>query len=70
MDKVKVFYNKETDTLDVWFDEPKNEVLCEEVGEGIILKKNKEGKVIGIEKLYVARTLGVSQPLPVEIIMV
>jgi len=70
MDKVKVFYNKETDTLDVWFDEPKNEVSCEEVGEGTILKKNKDGKVIGIEKLYVARTLGIAQPMPVEITVV
>lgn len=28
------------------------EVICEEVGEGIILKKDENGKVIGIEVLY------------------
>jgi 2,3-bisphosphoglycerate-independent phosphoglycerate mutase len=33
------------------------------------LKKDKEGKVIGIEKLYVAKNLGIEQPLPVEVVV-
>jgi len=34
-------------------------------------KKDKNGKVIGIEKLYVTKTLSLSieQPLPVEVVM-
>jgi uncharacterized protein YuzE len=40
-----------------------------EAGEGIILKKNKQGEVIGIEKLYVIKTLGIKPPLPVEVVM-
>jgi len=69
MDKVTVYYHKETDTMDIWFGNPDDEYICEEAGEGIILKKNKEGRVIGIEKLYVIRTLGIKQPLPVEVIV-
>lgn len=69
MDKVIVYYHKETDTMDVWFGNPEDEYICEEAGEGVILKKDKEGKVIGIEKLYVTKTLGIKQPLPVEIIV-
>jgi len=69
MEKVKVYYNKETDTLDIWFDNPEDEFSCDEVGEGTILKKNREGKVIGVEKLYVTKTLGISQPLPFEIVV-
>jgi len=69
MDKVIVYYHKETDTMDIWFGNPEDEYICEEAGEGVILKKNKEGKVIGIEKLYVSKTLGLKQPLPVEVVV-
>ncbi|NPA62874.1 MAG: DUF2283 domain-containing protein [Methanococci archaeon] len=52
MEKVMIIHNKEMETLDIWFDDPKKEFICEEVGDGIILKKDKNGKVIGIEILY------------------
>lgn len=69
MDKVIVYYHKETDTMDIWFGNPEDEYICEEAGEGVILKKDKEGKIIGIEKLYVTKTLGIKQPLPVEVVV-
>ena len=69
MDKVIVYYHKETDTMDIWFGNPEDEYISEEAGEGIILKKNKDGRVIGIEKLYVTKTLGIKQPLPVEVVV-
>jgi len=69
MDKVIAYYHKETDTMDIWFGNPEDEYICEEAGEGIIFKKNKNGKVIGIEKLYVSKTLGLRQSLPVEIVV-
>ena len=58
MDKVVVYYHKESDTLDIGFGNPEDEFMCEEAGEGIILKKDKDGKTIGIEK-----------PLPVELVV-
>ena len=51
MAQIKVFYDKEGNTLTVWFDDPSNEHIAEETGEEIVLMKNKEGKVIGFEKL-------------------
>ena len=69
MEKVIVYYHRDTDTMDIWFGNPDDEFMCEEAGEGIILKKNKDGKVIGIEKLYVSKTVGISQPFPVEVIV-
>ncbi len=69
MDKVVVYYHKESDTLDVWFGDPEDEFVCEEAGEGIILKKDKNGKTIGIEKLYVSKSVGIEKPLPVELIV-
>src|SRR3989338_4061490 len=38
-------------------------------GEGIILKKDKNGKTIGIEKLYVSKTVGIGKPLPIELVV-
>ena len=69
MDKVVVYYHKDSDTMDIWFGNPEDESICEEAGEGIILKKNKDGKVIGIEKLYVSKTVGMDQPLPIELVV-
>ena len=69
MEKVIIYYNKESDTMDIWFGNPEEEYISEEVGEGLILKKNKKGKIIGIEKLYVVKILGIPQPLPVELVV-
>ncbi len=69
MDKIKIYYSKDKDTMDIWFGNPLEEVISEEAGEGLILKKDKEGKVIGIEKLYVMKALGIQQALPVELVM-
>lgn len=51
MEKIKVILNRESNTLDVWFDDPENEFISEETGEEIILKKDKNNKVIGFEKI-------------------
>jgi uncharacterized protein YuzE len=69
MHKVMVYYHKDSDTMDIWFGNPEDEVMCEEAGEGIIFKKDKDGKVIGIEKLYVSKTAGVNVPFPVALVV-
>ena len=51
MDKVKVFYDRQGNTLTVWFGNPQDEYICEETGEEVILMKDKSGRVIGFEKL-------------------
>ena len=51
MAQVKVFYDKTGNTLTVWFADPKKEYVCEEAGDEVILMKDKEGRVIGFEKL-------------------
>lgn len=52
MDQVKVFYDRDGQTLTVWFDDPAQEAVCEETGEDVVLIKNAEGRVIGFEKLH------------------
>ena len=51
MAQVKVYYDREGNTLTVWFDNPADEYIAEETGEEIVLMKSREGKVIGFEKL-------------------
>ncbi|MDP8238025.1 MAG: DUF2283 domain-containing protein [Candidatus Hatepunaea meridiana] len=51
MEEVKVFYNHTGNTLTVWFGNPRDEVICVETGDEVILMKDKNGKVIGFEKL-------------------
>ena len=51
MAQVKVYYDREGNTLTVWFGNPADEYIAEETGEEIVLMKDREGKVIGFEKL-------------------
>jgi uncharacterized protein YuzE len=51
MAQVKVFHDRIGNTLTVWFGDPETEVEVEETGDEVILMKDKEGQVIGFEKL-------------------
>ena len=66
MEKIKVILNRESNTLDVWFDDPEKEFICEEIGEEIVLKKDKDNKVIGFEKLNLLVDKNIN--VPVEVI--
>ena len=51
MAEVKVLYDREGKTLTVWFTDEREEYLCEETGDEVILIKDASGRVIGFEKL-------------------
>ena len=51
MANVKVFYDRTGNTLTVWFGDPRDEYVCEETGDEVILMKDQAGRVIGFEKL-------------------
>lgn len=51
MAQIRVYYDRTGNTLTVWFGEPEDEYVSEETGEEIVLMKDKEGHVIGFEKL-------------------
>jgi len=52
MAELKAFHDREGQTLTVWFGDPRQEYVCEETGVGVILMKDREGRVLGLEKLY------------------
>jgi uncharacterized protein YuzE len=58
MAQVKIYYDREGNTLTVWFGDPTDEVVVEETGEEIVLMKDREGKVIGFEKLNFTGQMG------------
>jgi len=49
--EVSVLYDREGRTLTVWFSDPRQEHLCEETGDEVVLMKDSTGHVIGFEKL-------------------
>jgi uncharacterized protein YuzE len=51
MAEVKVYYDRVGKTLTVWFGEAREEYVCEETGDEVVLMKDKSGQVIGFEKL-------------------
>lgn len=70
MEKVRIYYDSKGNTLNVWFDDPKNEYISEETGEEVILVKNRKGKVIGFEKLnFMLHPKESIKTLPVEILV-
>ncbi len=36
IEKIRIIFNKKANTLDVWFDDPEKEFICEETGDEII----------------------------------
>ena len=51
MEKLRIYYDREGNTLSVWFGDPKKEHLCEESDDDMVLVKDKRGRVIGFERL-------------------
>jgi len=71
VDKVRVYYDRTGNTLTVWFDDPAKETVCEEIGDDVILMKDRRGRVIGLERLnYLSRKQqGQGANVPVEVQM-
>ena len=63
---MKVLYDKKGNSLTIWFDDPKKEIIDEEIGEDMVVMKDKQGHIIGIEKLNY--NIPYSTNLPIEIL--
>jgi uncharacterized protein YuzE len=58
MAALKVVHDPEGRTLTVWFDDPHKEHVAEETGEEVVLIKDREGRVIGFERLNYSLSAG------------
>jgi hypothetical protein len=51
LDKVRVYQDRTGNTLTVWFEDPRKESICEEIGDDVVLIKDRDGRIIGFERL-------------------
>lgn len=66
MNPLTIVHDRRGATLTVWFDEPEKEHATEETGRELNLIKDREGRVIGVERLnWSAPSPG---PLDVELV--
>jgi hypothetical protein len=71
VEKLRVYFDREGNTLSVWFDDPEKEHLCEESEDDVVLVKDRRGRVIGFERLnfLTARQRKAGATIPVEVQM-
>ena len=66
----RICYDRHGNTLNVWFDDPRKEHVCEEIGAEVVLVKDQRGKVIGFEKLnFLQGKHHAIKHLPVEVLV-
>ena len=72
MDEVRGYYDREGNSLSIWFDDPKKEHVCEETDDDVVLVKDRRGRVIGFERLnyMTGKQREQSDTIPVEFQMV
>jgi uncharacterized protein YuzE len=72
MEKVRIYFDREGNTLSVWFDDPKKEHVCEESDDDVVLVKDRRGRVIGFERLnfLTAKQREQGDGIPLEVQMV
>jgi uncharacterized protein YuzE len=72
MEKVRVYFDREGNTLSVWFDDPKKEHVCQESDDDVVLVKDRRGRVIGFERLnfLTAKQREQGGGIPLEVQMV
>jgi hypothetical protein len=70
--KLRVCYDREGNTLSVWFGDPAKEHVCEEADDDIVLVKDRKGRIIGFERLnfLTAKQREDGVNIPVEVQMV
>ena len=71
MEKLRIYFDREGNTLSVWFDDPKKEHVCEETDDDVVVVKDRKGRVIGFERLNVLsrRERRALRSIPVEVKM-
>ncbi len=72
MEKMRIYFDRQGNTLTVWFDDPEKEHVCEETDDDVVLMKDRRGRIIGFERLNVLtakqRRQGVDIPLEVHVV--
>jgi len=71
MDTIKITYDNLGNTLDIWFTKPTNDIICDDLENEMIVKRDKSGNILGIEVLnYVKNKQTNVESLPVELSLI
>jgi hypothetical protein len=72
MKMLRLSFDREGNTLSVWFDDPKMEHVCEESDDDTILVRDRRGRIFGFERLNFLspkqRKEGVNIPVEVQLV--
>lgn len=50
-----LYYNPDTDTLDIWFGDASSEATSEPITENLVSKHNRSGETIGFEVITLSK---------------
>jgi uncharacterized protein YuzE len=63
---MKITYHEKSDLLYIRLDERRQQVLCKEPSDGVVLELGEEDRIVGIEILDASKRLQLDQLLTVE----
>ena len=71
MDTIKITYDNIENTLDIWFTKPSKNIICDDLDNDTIVKRDLDGKIVGIEILNYIKNKQVSvDSIPLELTLI
>jgi len=71
MDTIKITYDDIGNTLDIWFTKPSKNIICDDLDNDTIVKRDIKGKIVGIEILnYIPNKKESVDSIPLELSLV
>ena len=71
MDTIKITYDNIGNTLDIWFTKPSKNIICDDLDNDTIVKRDLDGKIVGIEILNYIKNKQVSvDSIPLELTLI
>lgn len=71
MEQIKITYDNIGNTLDIWFTKPSKDIICDDLDNDTIVKRDLNGKIVGIEILnYVKNDKEIVDSIPLELTII
>jgi uncharacterized protein YuzE len=71
MEAIKITYDNIGNTLDIWFVKPTKQIICDDLDNDTIVKRDKKGRIVGLEILnYVKNRKHKVDAIPLELSLI
>ncbi len=68
MEAIKITYDNVGNTLDIWFTKPSKNIICDDLDNDTIVKRDKKGTIVGLEILnYIKGKHHKVESIPLEL---